>query len=219
MTPETIARMFTQPDGSFFCARWRRPVVPVVFGVAPQSLPVIKGAIEAVVALAGHRMAETDPEIGANLMLFFCSSWSELEAVPDLGHLLPDLGALVARLEREGARQYRLFRHEADGAIRAAVVLVRLDARLGALPAEVLALDQAVRVIALWGPGAFAAVPALIEAEGRIVLGDQVAALIRAVYDPVLPSAARDPSHALRLAGRMTASGTGPGAATEGAGA
>lgn len=32
---------------------------------------------------------------------------------------------------------------------------------------------------------------------------DRVAALIRAGYDPVLPDAARDPGHVLRLAARM----------------
>jgi hypothetical protein len=35
------------------------------------------------------------------------------------------------------------------------------------------------------------------------VLQPDVAALLRAAYDPVLPVAARDPAHALRLAARI----------------
>ena len=69
---EEVAAKFTRGDGSYLCARWGRPIVPVVFGVDDATLAVFKGAIEAVVALAGHRMAETDWELGANLMVFFC---------------------------------------------------------------------------------------------------------------------------------------------------
>jgi hypothetical protein len=36
-------------------------------------------------------------------------------------------------------------------------------------------------------------------------LRPEIAAVIRAAYDPVLPVAATDPSHALRLAARMEA--------------
>ncbi len=111
--------MFTRGDGAYFFARWERPIVPVVFGVADASLPVIKGAVEAVVALAGHRMAETDPELGANLMLVFTRERDELLAVPDLGRLVPELPGLVARLVAAGANQYRIFRFEPSGVIRA----------------------------------------------------------------------------------------------------
>ena len=99
ITAEIVERLFRQADGSYSCARWGRPVVPVVFGVTDAVLPALKGAIEAVVALAGHRMAETDPELGANLMLFFCADWAELARVPDLGRLIEGLESLLARLE------------------------------------------------------------------------------------------------------------------------
>ena len=33
ITPEDIAALFTRSDGSFFCARWGRPIAPIVFGV------------------------------------------------------------------------------------------------------------------------------------------------------------------------------------------
>jgi hypothetical protein len=58
--------------------RARRPLAPVVFGVEDSTVPIMKGAIEAVVALAGHAIVETDPELGANLMIFFIRDWSEL---------------------------------------------------------------------------------------------------------------------------------------------
>jgi hypothetical protein len=74
-------------------------------------------------------MTETDPELGANLMVFFIRDWSELSATPGLDRLLPDLPDLVARLEKADANQYRAFRFEADGAIKAAFVFVRMDAR------------------------------------------------------------------------------------------
>ena len=32
MQPDEIARLFTRADGTYLCARWGRPIVPVVFG-------------------------------------------------------------------------------------------------------------------------------------------------------------------------------------------
>jgi len=61
MTPDDIIPLFTRADGSFLCARWGRPIVPVIFGVEEETLSVLKGAIEVVVAMSGHKMAETDP--------------------------------------------------------------------------------------------------------------------------------------------------------------
>ena len=131
MAPEEIEALFTRADGSYLFARWGRPIVPVVFGVEDATLPVIKGAFEAVVTLAGHRMAETDPELGANLMVFFVRDWEELLAVPDLDRLVPELAELVARLGAAGANQYRIFRFDAEGAIKAAFVFLRMDAASG----------------------------------------------------------------------------------------
>ncbi len=98
MTPEDITTHFTRPDGSYLCARWGRPIVPVVFGVEEETLQILKGAIEVTVAMAGHKMAETDPEIGANLMLFFCRDWDDLLEVPNLEKLVEGLGDVVGRL-------------------------------------------------------------------------------------------------------------------------
>ncbi|MBD3766092.1 MAG: hypothetical protein IE927_15615 [Rhodobacterales bacterium] len=213
MTPQDIQALFTASDGSFRCARWGRPIVPVVFGVQDATLATVKGAIEAVVALAGcntsthrcdpHSMAETDPELGANLMIFFLRDWSDLAGVPGLDRLLPELPALLGRLQARGANQYRLFRFDAAGAIRACFVFLRMDDHLSALPAEVLALSQAVGAILLWSDRAFDSISPLAEAGGHILLRPEIGAVIRAAYDPVLPAVARDPAHALRLAARI----------------
>lgn len=203
MTPDEAAAHFTRSDGSFHFARWGRPVAPVVFGVDDATLATIKGAFEAVALLAGHPLSETDPEIGSNFMMFLFRDWSELRDVPDLDRMIPELGALIDRLEAAQANQYRLFRFDARGAIRAAFVFLRMDAALSDLPAETLALDQVVQGFLLWSDRAFRARSPLARAGDRTILRPEVAALIRAAYDPVLPDSARDSSHALRLAARM----------------
>jgi hypothetical protein len=202
MTAAEIEALFTRADGRFLCARWGRPIVPVVFGVDDATLAVVKGAVEAMVAHAGHRMAETDPELGANLMIFFFRDWAELPQVPNLDRMIPDLGPLCDRLAGQGANQYRTFRFDEAGATRAAFVFLRMDAHLSALPAEALALAQAAQIILSWSDRAFADVSPLANAQGHLVLRPDIAALIRAAYDPVLPPVARDASHALRLAAR-----------------
>ncbi|MGR3403672.1 MAG: hypothetical protein ACU0CM_15335, partial [Paracoccus sp. (in: a-proteobacteria)] len=84
MDPDRIAALFTRQDGSFLCARWGRPVAPVAFGLAEESLDIFRAAIRAGFAHAGHPVTETDPEMGSNLMLFFMRDWQELQGVPDL---------------------------------------------------------------------------------------------------------------------------------------
>ena len=203
MDEREIAALFTRADGAYRFARWGRSIVPVVFGVEPATLSVIKGAIEAVVTLAGHKMAEVDTDLGANLMLFFCRDWAELEGVPNLDRMIPDLGDVVRRLEAAAATQYRLFRYDDAGAIRAGFAFVRMDAKMAMLSAEVLALDLAVRLILDWSETAFADGAPLAEAEGRVVLRPYIAGVIRAGYDPVLPVSATGAAHALRLAARV----------------
>lgn len=207
MTPDSLATLFTGSDGVYRFARWGRPIVPVVFGVEDATLATIKGAIEAMVTLAGHKMAETDPELGANLMVFFFRDWAELLEVPNLGAIVPELASLCPRLAAQGANQYRLFRFDAQGAIRAAFVFLAMDEALSALPAEDLALAQAAQVICLWSDQAFRAQSPLARAEGRVILRPEIAAVIRAGYDPILPAAAFDASHGLRLFARAAAQG------------
>jgi hypothetical protein len=137
-------------------------------------------------------------------MLFFLRDWAELPQVPHLDRLVPGLEALCARLEAAGANQYRLFRFDGAGAIRACFAFVRLDAHMEAVPAGTLALNQAVQAILLWSDRAFGAEAPLVRAgDGPAVIRPAIAAVIRAAYDPVLPAMARDPSHALRLHARL----------------
>jgi len=204
VTPGEIEALFTRSDGSYLFARWGRPVAPVVFGVDERTLATVKGAVEAVVALAGHRMAELDPELGANFMVFFLRGWRELVDVKDLDRLIPELGELVPRLEAAGANQYRLFRFDEAGGIKACFAFVRMDAELDAVPAELLALSQAVQAILLWSDTAFTDRSALVRTEGgATILRPEVAGVIRAAYDPAMPVMARDGSHSLRLAARL----------------
>ncbi len=203
MTPEEIQALFTRSDGAFLFARWGRPIVPIVFGVKDATLATVKGAFEAVVALADHKMAETDPELGTNCMVFFFREWRELPDVPDLDRLIPDLVPLVARLEDADANQYRVFRFDENGAIRAAFVFLRMDRELSKVPAETLALSQVVQTVLLWSDTAFRARSPLAVAGETTILRPDIAGLIRAAYDPVLPAVAQDPSHALRLFARL----------------
>lgn len=206
MIADEIEALFTRSDGSYLCARWGRAIAPIVFGVDDATLGVVKGAIEAVTVLAGHEMAETDPELGANLMMFFFREWDELLELPDLGRLIPDLGPLVARLKEAEANQYRIFRFDEAGAIKASFVFLRMDAHLSDVPAETLALSQVVQTILLWSDVAFQDRSPLAQGQQRdraVILRPDISGLIRAAYDPVLPACAQDPSHALRLAARM----------------
>ena len=204
MNAEDVAACFTRPDGSYHFARWGRPIAPIVFGVEDATLEIVKGAIEALAVVSGHKLAETDPELGANLMFFFFREWDELLDVPDLGRLIPDLPALVARIKAAGANQYRSFRFDNAGAIQAAFVFVQMDAAMSKLPAEDLALAQVVQVMLLWSEQSFAQRSPLAKApDGTVLLRPEISALIAASYDPVMPVASEDASHALRLAARM----------------
>ena len=204
MTPDEIAALFTRSDDSYLFARWGRPIAPVVFGVTDETLAVVKGATEAVAALAGIEVAETDPELGSNLMVFFFTDWDELPEVPDLGNLVPDLVPLVGRLKEADANQYRVFRFDEAGAIKACFVFVRMDAHLSETPAETLALSQMVQTVLLWSDRAFMETSSLaVLPEGGVILNPEIANVIRAAYNPVLPAVALDASHALRLFARM----------------
>lgn len=207
-TPDDIQDLFTQSDGSFRLARWERPIVPVVFGVEDATLSIVKGAIEAIVAVAGHKMAETDPEQGANCMVFFLRDWDELLHVPDLNGLVPGISELVPRLQAAGANQYRHFRFEENGAIRAAFVFLRMDAAMSRVAAEDLALAQAAQLILLWGEDTFRERSPLARIGDMVVLRPEVSAIIRAAYDPVMPVATTEPAQALRIAARLTQSGS-----------
>lgn len=205
MTPQEIEALFTRESGEFLFARWGRPIAPIVFGVEEETLRIVKGAFEAVAALTGHKLAETDPELGSNCMVFFFRDWEELPQVEGMDRLVPDLAPLVARLSAADANQYRMFRFDEAGAIKAAFVFLRMTDELLEMPAEALALSQVVQTILLWSDLAFRSRSPLAVAGDNTILRPEIAGLIRAAYDPVLPAVARDPSHALRLFARMEA--------------
>ncbi|WP_311319101.1 hypothetical protein [Paracoccus maritimus] len=188
MTPDQISALFTRDDGTFFCARWNRPVAPVIFGLSEETLDIFRSAIRAGFAHAGHPVTDTDPEMGSNLMLFFMRDWTELEGIPDLDRLT-GMAGLPSRLIGSPADQYRLFRFDPDGGIRACLIFVRMSGALAdshpARLAEALVMRSALT---------FAR---------DVTPSSELAALIRAAYDPVLPVTANDHSHALRLAARM----------------
>ncbi len=203
MTPQEIETMFTRSGGQYAFARWRRAIAPVVFGVEEKTLAVVKGAFEAVCRLLDHPMEDVDPELGSNCMMFFVREWDELLGVPDLEHLVPDLDDLVDRLQGAQASQYRGFRFDEGGAIRAAFVFLRMQGAMAEQPGEVLALAQVVQVMLAWSDMAFQARSPLAVVDGATILRPEIADLIRAAYDPVMPTVAGDASHALRLSARM----------------
>jgi hypothetical protein len=199
-----IEALFTRADGSYSFARWGRPISPVVFGVTEETLKIVKGAIEAVCLVSNHHMAETDPELGSNAMFFFFSDWAELLEVPNLDQLVPGLKEMVAKVTAANANQYRVFRFDEDGAIRACFTFVRMDAALDEVPAETLALNQAVQMMVLWSDRAFQDQSPLAAMEnGGVIVKPEISGLLAAAYDAVMPVAANDPSHALRVAARM----------------
>lgn len=199
-----IEALFTRTSGDYAFARWGRAISPVVFGVQDETLKVVKGAIEAVCLVSNHHMAETDPELGSNAMFFFFSEWAELLEVPKLDELLPDLAGMVARVTAADANQYRVFRFDEEGAIKACFVFIRMDQHMADVPAETLALSQAVQMMVLWSDRAFVSVsPLAVMPEGGVIVKPEISGLLAAAYDAVMPVAANDPSHALRLGARM----------------
>lgn len=201
-----IENLFQSADGEFRFARWGRPIAPVAFGVEDQTVQIVKGAAEAVAMASGHKLIELDPELGSNLWFIFFSDWDELAGVKDLDQLLPELDGLIGRLQEADAQNYRLFRFDPDGAIKACFVFLRMDAATLDLPADLLILDHIVQSFLLWGDDAFAGGSTLTsDAGGDAILRPDVAAILRAAYDPVLPNAGNDPVLALRLAARIAA--------------
>lgn len=184
---DRIAALFTR-DGHFLCARWRRPVAPVIFGLADESLAIFRQVTRAAISHAGHQMVETDAEMGANMFTIFAQGWDDLANVPDLDQLTgqPDL---IARLHGSGAEQYRIFRFDQDGSIRACLNFINVAG--GTSKAHPAQLAEALIM------------RSLLTFATEVAPCAALAALIRAAYDPVLPDAATDPSHALRLAARL----------------
>ena len=199
-----LEKMFLREDGTYAFARWGRPISPVVFGVLDETLALVKSAIETVCLGCGHATDEIDPELGSNFMMFFFRDWAELLEVPDLDQMIPELNSVVGRLQMAGSNQYRAFRFDDGGGIQACFVFLRMDKDLEQVGADRLALVQAIKAILLWSSEAFRTMSPLATLDnGTTIMRPDIAALLRAAYDPVMPVATQDPSHALRLSARM----------------
>jgi len=198
-----VQALFTAKDGSYRFSRWGRPIAPVVFGIDDETLAHMKDAMQSVLAIPELEFVETDPELGANLMIFFCSDWDELSMVPNLDQLLPDFDILMASLKRSGANQYRTFNFDENGAIRVCIVLLRYDENMAETPVHTIGVTQMVQALLLWGDEAFDTdSPLAVMPSGVCIVKPNYAALMRAAYDPVLPPSATDSAHAMRLAAR-----------------
>ena len=199
------AELFTRSDGSFRFARWGRALAPVIYGTDDQGVAIFEDALRSVAGLAGLSVQDTDPELGANFMVFLVNDWAELTGVPHLDKLIPDLARLVQTLRAAGANQYRIFGFEEGGAIRICITLIRYDEEMREVSAQTLAVGQSVMGLLLWSDHAFTGEsPVALVEGGRCVVKPWHADLIRAAYDPALPDAADDASFAMRLAARIS---------------
>jgi hypothetical protein len=204
LSAEKIEKLFTHPDGVFRFARWNRPIAPIAFGVDDATLEQLKTAIVTTIGVAGLKITETDPELGANFMWFFCQNWDEILAVPDLEALIPDLKNIIARLQTTTTKTFRIFVFDKDGSIKMCVQLIKVADETAEMSIQALATGETYQCLALFSPHAFLEESpiAVIEENGLCIPKPEYAALIRAAYDPILPDAAKEATHALRLAAR-----------------
>ena len=109
----------------------------------------------------------------------------------------------MGRLKDADANQYRAFRFDDVGAIKACFVFLRMDDSLSALPADTLALSQATQSMLLWSDTAFKTQSPLALVGETTVLRPEIGQVIAAAYDPILPVSSQDPTHALRMSARI----------------
>lgn len=187
LTPDEITSLFSR-DGAFLFAKWGKPVAPVVFGLADETLKLFRDVLTAILHDIKLPLVETDPETGANFWVFFVRTWDELDAVPDIAALTGQ-DDLSQKLKDHHADQYRIFRFDADGGIRACFTFVNMGGDLADAHPAALAEALSVR--------------ALLTFATEVTPSKTIATLLRAAYDPAIPVASTDPSLALRLAARM----------------
>lgn len=196
--------LFTSPNQRYHFARWGRPIAPVVFGIGDETLPHLKDAIAMTVGISGGMLAETDPELGANFMWFFCRDWGEMLVIPDLDKLIPNFENLITGLQEQNATRYRSFGFDKDGAIQLCVVLIRVDSATERLSLQTLGTSETFQSLLTFGENAFDmhSPIATIKANNLCIVKPEYAAVVRAAYDPALPAASNDPAHALRVSAR-----------------
>ena len=203
-TPQDVEKLFTAASGAYHFARWGRPIAPVVFGVEDETIALIKAAFHSLCGALNHPISETDPELGSNLMIFFCHDWDELAQIKDLDHIIPDMKVRLMRLKSAQATQYRFFRFDAQGGIRACFVFLCMSVQMQAMPADVLVQEQAARSLLLWSQEMLQEKAlAQVNAQGQIAIHCDALGIMRAAYDPLMPPSSKDKSHALRLWARF----------------
>ena len=154
MSDNPVQSLFLR-DGKYHFSRWAKPLSPVIFGVDDSSLIAIKEAFSDVLSLTPLELSDFDPNLGANLLMFFCSKWDELSTIPNLNKLIPNLSDLLETLDQNQANQYRTFSFSRDGAINFVVVLLKYDLELSSVSVQTLAVGQMFQSILLWSPEAF----------------------------------------------------------------
>ena len=205
MNTKEISDLFLR-EGKYHFARWSKPISPVVFGVDDESLTAIKVAFSDLLLMTPLQLSDFDKELGANLLIFFCSEWSELSEIPNLSKLIPELSTLLDTLNETGSNQYRTFSFTPNGAINVVIVLLKYDSELSSVSTQTLATSQMLQSLLLWAPDAFKDHSPIVRVKetNRCVLKPFYTALVRAAYDPTLPDYSIDQSHALRLQARVT---------------
>ncbi len=192
--------------GQFLFARWAKPIAPAIFGVDEESAATMRQGFERAAKTAGLELADEDPEIGANVLVFFCERWPDLAKVPHLDRLIPDLSKLLTLLAVTDANQYRVFQFSETEGVKLAVVMLRVDADLASLPPPALALGQATQTLLVWSDAAFEDdSPVTVGRHGRGLLKRWHQRLIEAAYGADVPVFSRDPALAETLAARMGA--------------
>ena len=199
-----VSKLFVR-DGKYKFSRWNKPISPVIFGVDDTSLIAIRAAFSNVISLTPFSLSDFDPELGANFLVFFCSEWSELNGIPNLDKLIPNLSTLVETLCENRANQYRTFSFTAHGAINLSVLLLKYDSELSSVSVQTLATSQMLQSILLWSPDAFKdeSPIAIVKTNNMCIIKPFYAALVKAAYDRVLPDFSNDSAHALRLESRL----------------
>jgi hypothetical protein len=205
MTPDEIRTYFSTPNQGYFFARWNRPIVPVVFGDHCLEPDLLKAALGRLGELTGQPVDLAAPASSMNYGTLVVRDWRDLTDMPGVPRLMPNLAKLAAQLEAEGANQYRVFQRDWRGGIKRCFAAIRTGTgRFADLTPESMALRQVTLSFLQWS------IPGIVKVglvgpgpDGRDDLKPQTAALLKAAYDPALPTSSKDPRHAEALAARM----------------
>ncbi|MGB0508071.1 MAG: hypothetical protein ACPGGK_17940 [Pikeienuella sp.] len=209
---DDVARIQALFGGDAFkFARWGGPICPVVVGLDDKGTQLFEEAIGAVVELAGAKLDEIDPEMGANMMVYIMGDWAHAAQAPNLPNFIPDLPLLIERLNKAGANRYRVFAFDDQGAIRASITMLRYDEQMQEAPVDYIALTEAALAMLVYDEGGVMQDRPVILAKfedddediARAVVSPWHGRLLAAAYDPTIPAGSKDPSLALRLAARI----------------